>query len=88
MLGQTIVLNLKKACFMYRKIFKAEKTEDLQIKLPDEYLHKEVEVIAFEVAEEKLQVKRKDVDEAIAFFNAISVDMSDFKFDRNEANER
>ncbi len=73
---------------MYRKVFKAEKADDLQIKLPDEYLHKQVEVIAFEVFDKEAREKRKQVDEAIAFFNNTSVDMSDFKFNRDEANAR
>lgn len=33
---------------MYRKIFVAEKEDDLRIKFPENYLNKEVEVIAFE----------------------------------------
>lgn len=72
---------------MYRKVFKVEKEEDLQIKLPDDYLNKEVEVIVNEV-DDVMKQKRKDVEEAIKFFNSISVDMSDFKFNRDEANER
>ena len=74
--------------YMYRKIIKAEKEDDLHIQLPKEYLNKAVEVIAFEVDEHGKQEKRKDVNEAIAFFKSVSVDMSDFKFNREEANER
>lgn len=73
---------------MYRKIIKAEKEDDLQIQLPKEYLNKEIEVIAFELTDEQLQKKKEDIQEAIDFFNSISVDMSDFKFNRDEANER
>jgi hypothetical protein len=73
---------------MYRKIIKPRKKEDLQIQLPEKYLNKEMEVIAFERVDEQFQEKRKDGDEAIAFVRSFSVDMSDFKFDRDAANER
>lgn len=71
---------------MYRKLFVAEQPEDLTIQLPDDYLYKAVEVIAFEVAPHELDNKKKE--EALAFFKSISVDMSNFKFNRDEANER
>ncbi len=76
---------------MYRKILKIEKTEDLTIQLPKEYLNKEVEVLALDVTDEtidELAEKRKAAKEAIDFFNTIQIDMSNFKFDRDEANER
>ncbi len=73
---------------MYRKIIKVEKEEDLRIELPKEYLNKEVEVTASEIEDASYEQKRKNVKEAIDFFNKISVDMSNFKFDRDEANER
>jgi hypothetical protein len=59
--------------------------------LPDEYLGKKVEVIAFEIEEKVHEAsadrKRKE-EEARDFFNSIRVDMSDFSFNRDEANER
>ena len=73
---------------MFRKIIKVEKEEDLKIELPKEYLHKEVEITAEEVDDTAVAEKRKLAKEAIDFFNSISVDMSNFKFDRDEANER
>lgn len=36
---------------MYRKIFVAKNTDDLTVRLPDEYLHKDIEVIAFDLGE-------------------------------------
>ena len=46
-------------------------------------------MIAFELNEnDEQEKKRQEVNEAIAFFKSISVDMSDFKFNRDEANER
>ena len=74
---------------MYRRIIKVVKEDDLQMQLPKEYLNKEVEVIAFELNEnDEQEKKRQEVNEAIAFFKSISVDISDFKFNRDEANEQ
>jgi hypothetical protein len=75
---------------MYRKIIKAEKEDDLQIQLPKEYLNKEVEVIAFELSESTHDNADEvsDFSDAMDFFSRMSVDMSDFKFNRDEANER
>lgn len=76
---------------MYRKVFVAENTEDLNIRLPDEYLHKDIEVIAFDLGEsvEELRAsKREAAERAIEFFKTIQIDRSGFKFDRDEANER
>ncbi len=75
---------------MYRKIFKAESSEDLVVELPREYLHKQVEVIAFQVHEEHKERSEKKIvfEEAMKFFDSIHADMSNFKFDRDEANER
>ena len=73
---------------MYRKIFKAQSKEDLRVELPEEYLNKQVEVIAFQVEDEDFYVKQKKAKEAIEYFNTIQIDMSNFKFDRNEANAR
>lgn len=74
--------------FMYRKIFKAESKEDLRVELPEEYLNKHVEVLAFQVDDEDYLVKKQNLKEAFAFFNSMQVDMSNFKFDRDEANAR
>jgi len=75
---------------MYRKIFKAEKNEDLMVELPKEYLNKKVEVIAFQVEDNNVDSgnEKADLEEAMKFFDSIHADMSNFKFDRDEANER
>lgn len=75
---------------MYRKIFKAQSKEDLQVKLPNQYLNKQVEVIAFQVSDNTAGSanEKADLEEAMNFFNSIQVDMSNFRFDRNEAHER
>ncbi|MEO8824071.1 MAG: hypothetical protein ABI366_10910 [Ginsengibacter sp.] len=56
------------------------------IEFPEEFIGKQVEIIAFPVGEkEASQFKR---EEAFKFWKKHSIDMSHFKFDRNEANER
>jgi hypothetical protein len=76
---------------MYRKVFIAENPEDLNVRLPDEYLHKGIEVIAFDIEEAREEIranKRLAAAKAIEFFKTIQIDLSGFKFDRDEANER
>ncbi|TDE17072.1 hypothetical protein [Dyadobacter psychrotolerans] len=76
---------------MFRKIFVAESASQLTINLPMEYLHKGIEVIAFEVEEDFNSValaKKTAARNAIQFFKTLQIDMSDFKFDRDEANKR
>lgn len=76
---------------MFRKIFVAESAAHLTINLPIEYLHKGIEVIAFEVDEDLDSAdvaKKKAALNAVQFFKTFQIDMSGFKFDRDEANER
>lgn len=73
---------------MYRKIIDVVNEENLFIQLPKEYLNKQVEVIAFEVENTNEKVDKKKFNDAMAFFSTLNVDMSNFKFDRDEANER
>jgi len=74
--------------FMYRKIIDVVNEENLFIQLPKEYLNKQVEVIAFELGGNTNEIDDKKFKEAMAFFSTLNVDMSNFKFDRDEANER
>ena len=75
---------------MYRKIFRAERKEDLSIELPGEYLNKNIEVIAFQVVDDAAARvnKKADMAEAMKFFDSMHADLSNFKFNRDEANER
>ena len=73
---------------MYRKIIDVVNEENLFIQLPKEYLNKQVEVIAFEVEKINEKVDKKKFNDAMAFFDTLNVDMSNFKFDRDEANKR
>ena len=76
---------------MFRKIFVAESAAQLTINLPIEYLHKGIEVIAFEVDDDVDSVdlaKKNAAHKAVQFFKTLQIDIGDFKFDRDEANER
>ncbi|MCF0056227.1 hypothetical protein [Dyadobacter sp. CY356] len=56
------------------------------LKLPDEMIGKQVEVIAFEIETkpvEDIEERRKRIRESLA---DLEVDLSNFKFDRDEAN--
>jgi hypothetical protein len=79
---------------MYRSVFTPENESELLVKLPKEYLRKHVEVIAFEVEQSETS-KEEDTDRDKRFKRSMDilnnlpkVNMSDFKFDRDEANER
>ncbi len=82
---------------MYRSIITPKETK-LTIELPYEMVGKAVEVLAFEIEKketptekpEDLPVgrRKRTFEEAIAFWDSMAVDMSNFKFNREEANER
>ncbi|MFD1258949.1 hypothetical protein ACFQ3S_19245 [Mucilaginibacter terrae] len=70
---------------MIREIVKPEGNTYL-LQLPDEMIGKTVEVIAFEI-EEKIAINpKKSISELRTELDGLTVDMKDFKFDRNEAN--
>lgn len=77
---------------MFEKVIRAEKAEDLrvEIQLPQRYLHKHVKPVAFEVSNSDAftQAKKESARRAVDYFKTVGVDMSNFKFDRNEAKER
>lgn len=56
------------------------------IQFPEEFIGKEIEIVAYPVGD-KIS-KEKSTDKALEFWKANSIDMSNFKFDRSEANER
>ena len=58
--------------------------------LPETYYGKKVMVTisALDEKEENSKVVSSKAEEARVFFNSIKVDMTGFKFDREEANER
>ncbi|WAC13842.1 hypothetical protein [Dyadobacter pollutisoli] len=76
---------------MYRKVFVAQNADDLNVKLPDDYLHKGIEVIAFEIKESRneiLAAKKEAAKKAHRYFKTIQIDLGGFNFNRDEANER
>lgn len=74
---------------MLRQIIKPTQNA-LTLQLPDELVGKTVEVIAFEIDGEKVQdqsPKAERIKKIIEIFDGYRVDLSNFKFDRNEAND-
>ena len=69
---------------MIRTVVTADKNS-ITLSLPDNYIGRQVEVIAFVIDEvnETIKSKKKKVS-----FNAIKLDTRGFKFNRDEANER
>ncbi|MBC7919786.1 MAG: hypothetical protein H7Z75_01725 [Ferruginibacter sp.] len=70
---------------MYREILVPTDTK-LTIELPREMVGKSIEVIAFAI--EAYQPEAARIKEAFEFWQQHCVDLSDFKFDRDDANER
>lgn len=66
----------------------------ITMRLPDEMVGKSVEVIAFEVDEKSREKNGSSasfierLQKTKAFYSRFNIDMSDFKFNRDEANER
>ncbi len=67
---------------MIRTIVKP-KDKNISIVIPTEYIGKEVEILAFTI-EESSKKKKANKDT----FKNICIDTSNFKFNREEANER
>jgi hypothetical protein len=79
---------------MYRQIVIPNDTE-LLLHIPKHFVGQKVEVIAFPVesGEKTTPVKKKQIPKKIsketeAFYRSINIDMSKFKFDREEAHAR
>jgi len=60
-------------------------TQTVTFNIPEDYIGKEVEVIAFAKNE---GIDTKDLSKKKFSFDAVSIDTKNFRFDRNEANER
>jgi hypothetical protein len=82
---------------MYRAIITPKETK-LIIELPKELVGRPVEILAFEIEkigeatvkpQELTETKpKRTFDDAVKFWDAMAVDMSNFTFNREEANER
>ncbi len=77
---------------MFRKIIVPE-SPNISLLLPANFVGHEVEVIAFPIEDKQTIEKQKDENKyswknARNFFNAHRIDLSNFKFNRDEANER
>ncbi len=76
--------NIKQPFRPIVKEFKKVESNDVCIHLPDDFLHKNIE-ITVRVVKRKVKTKRKKM---APLFTALSLDTRGFKFDREEANER
>lgn len=77
---------------MIRKIIKPKTKDQLHFKLPEEYLGKEIEVIAFDIEQngnDNKNLKSRSYEEIKSHFDkGVLVSTKDFIFNRDEANER
>ena len=60
-------------------------TQTVSFNVPEEYIGKEVEVIAFAKNEGE---QKKEFSKKIVSFDAVSIDTKGYTFNREEANER
>jgi hypothetical protein len=76
---------------MFRTIFTPENESQLVITLPKECLHKKVEIKSIEMDDlhDTISERNEKRKKTLAFLSTLpKVDMTNFKFDREEANER
>lgn len=72
---------------MVRQIIKAS-SNDIHISVPDNYVGKTLEILAFTLDETKQDVIEDHVNSINALYDNIRVDFTDFVFNRDEANRR
>jgi len=65
-------------------IFPTENTYTL--KLPEEMIGKQIEIIAFEIEKAQLDSTKKSIDDIKAIFKDNLINLGNYKFDRDEAN--
>ena len=71
---------------MYRQIIIPKDTQ-LLLQIPSDFVGKQVEIIAFELGKEENIIEIKNTPQKIEkIFDRFRIDMRNFKFDRNEAN--
>lgn len=71
---------------MIRQIIQAKQTE-IALSIPKDYVGKTIEIIAFPIEENEIVTKKRKA-EIIEKFRKMQTDMTGYKFDRDEANER
>ena len=76
---------------MYRKIIVPENAK-ISISLPENFVGRHVEVIAFTIEDKQILETQSDDNKyawknARKFFDAHRIDLSNFKFNRDEANK-
>ena len=77
---------------MFTQILHPNNSSELTIRIPDEFIAKDIKVMVFEV-DEKLDdaneiARQEKITKAFEVFDKYRVSTKGYKFDRNEANER
>ena len=72
---------------MIRQIITSENNQ-LLLQIPNEYVGKAIEVIAFRIDQENDKNTEYSWESALAFFASHKVSISNYRFNRDEANER
>jgi hypothetical protein len=72
---------------MFRQII-VPSSNNLLLKIPDEFIGQQLEVIAFLVESAVNTGDEYSWDKALAFFAKHKISLSKYKFNRDEANER
>lgn len=77
---------------MFTQILHPNNASELTFKIPDEFIAKDIKVMVFEVDENITNIEKERkirTKQSLEFFKALpQIDMSSFKFNREEANER
>jgi hypothetical protein len=60
----------------------------INLRVPDEYVGQELELIVFVLNENIIEKKQKKAENCFSEFSAFQINTLDFKFNRDEANER
>jgi hypothetical protein len=72
---------------MVRKIL-VPKKNTVVVELPDDYIGKEIELLMFPINERNnATAQDMTMEDVSAFFNRFDVDMTGFKFNRDDAND-
>ena len=74
---------------MFRTVIIPQST-DINISIPVSLVGKEIEIIAHRIFKRKLNKKNATTEweDIVKFYRSINIDTKDYKFDREEANER
>jgi hypothetical protein len=64
---------------IHRALINPQTPDDLIVRLPERFLHSEIEIIAFPVEQEPLQENKRTYEQIIKFYRDNSIDFSKVK---------